>query len=175
MNWDLFDLLLPVLCLVIVSVTLGLWQLKRLVLGQVRLPYTRRETLNSPMERAFFTAVTRAVGKDVHVACKVRVADVLDVAFRQRHPRDQRWWRYFRLISSKHVDLVLCEPNGGRILIAIELDDRSHRRSDRKRRDNFVNRAFASAGLPLLRFPAGQRFDVGEIRVRLEPYIAVSE
>lgn len=140
--------------LIALLVASGLWLLKRQMSGKIKLPYKRRDTLNTPMERAFYQAVSRAIGADYYLACKVRIADVLDVAFRQRHARDQRWWRHFRVISSKHVDLVVCEPGGGRILLVIELDDRSHRRGDRKRRDRFIDRAFSSAKLPLLRFPA---------------------
>ncbi|WP_322528619.1 DUF2726 domain-containing protein [Salinicola sp. LHM] len=143
--------------------------------GKGTLPYERQPALNSPTEQAFYGAVSLAVGSSAMIACKVRIADVLHVRFRQHHSRDQRWWRYFRLISSKHVDLVLCEPRGGRILIAIELDDRSHRRGDRKRRDRFVDRAFASAGIPLLRFPARGRYNVQEIRAQLAPHLTPPE
>ena len=139
------------------------------------LPYVVQTSLNTPAEQAFLGAVQRAVGSTSLIACKVRIADVLQVRFRKRHGHDQRWWRYFRLISAKHVDLVLCAPRGGRILVAIELDDRSHRRGDRKRRDRFVDRAFASAGVPLLRFAASGRYDAREIHERLAPYLTTSE
>ncbi|MCS2611037.1 DUF2726 domain-containing protein [Halomonas dongshanensis] len=158
----------------LVIVVFTLWQLKRMVSGGRRYPYIPQERLNTPTEQAFYTAVQRAVGTTVLIACKVRIADVLQVRFRQRHRRDQRWWHYFRLISSKHVDLVVCEPHGGRILAAIELDDRSHRRGDRQRRDRFVDDAFASAGVPLLRFTAGGRYDVQKIQERLAPYLTTS-
>lgn len=135
------------------------------------LPYIAQSSLNTPTEQAFLAALQRAIDSNVMVACKVRLADVLQVRFRQRHPRDQRWWQLFRMISSKHVDFVLCEPNGGRILIAIELDDSSHRRRDSKHRDRFKDQAFASAGIPLLRFAASGRYDSGEIKRRLVPHL----
>ena len=104
------------------------------------------------------------------VACKVRLADVLQVRFWQRHPRNQWWWQSFRMISSEHVDFVLRAPNSGWILLAIELDDSSHRLRDSKRCDRFKDQAFASAGIPLLRFSAKGRYDSSEIRQRLIPY-----
>lgn len=157
---------LPALIVLYVLVSLVFWRR-----GKETLPYDRQPVLNSPTEQAFYGAVSRAVESSAMIACKVRIADVLRVRFRKRHARDQRWWRYFRLISSKHVDLVLCEPRGGRILVAIELDDRSHGRADRKRRDRFVDRAFASAGIPLVRFPAHGRYNVHEIRAQLAPHL----
>ncbi|WP_188115137.1 DUF2726 domain-containing protein [Salinicola endophyticus] len=148
--------------------------LERFAGGRRSLPYAAQPQLNSAAEQVFLLAVTRAVGSDAMIACKVRIADVLQVRLRKRHPRDQRWWRYFRLISSKHVDIVLCEPLGGRILAAIELDDRSHLRRDRRRRDRFVDDAFASAGVPLLRFPVQGRYDPEAIRDRLKTCLGTS-
>lgn len=171
MPWDIVF----IATLVVLTALFGLWRLKRLVLGESRLPYVGRETLHSPIEQAFHASLIQAVERKAMIACKVRIADVLAVRFRQRHARDQRWWRYFRLISSKHVDFVLCEPCGGRILVAIELDDRSHRRVDRRRRDRFVDRAFASANVPLVRVSTRGRFDAREIHARLAPYLTTSE
>lgn len=147
------------------------WRYARSFIVADNLPYSARATLNSPAEQAFFSAVTKAMGRRYYLACKVRIADVLEVSFKRRHPRDQRWWQCFRQISSKHVDLVICEANGGRILVAIELDDRSHQAADRVRRDRFVERAFASAGIPLIRFPAQGRYDIEALRARLNDHL----
>jgi hypothetical protein len=38
----------------------------------------------------------------------------------------------------------------------VELDDKSHRREDRKRRDGFVDEALKSAGIPITRIEAGE-------------------
>lgn len=166
-------MLMFVLLLGVGLVVIGLFKsaLPALRLRPRRLPYSVQPCLNTPTEQAFIAAVYRAVGNDAMVTCKVRIADVLQVSFRRRHHRDKRWWHFFRQISSKHVDVVICEQNGGQLLAAIELDDRSHLRADRKRRDRFVDEAFESANLPLLRFPASRRYDAQEIKNRLAPYI----
>ncbi|MGI5917257.1 MAG: DUF2726 domain-containing protein [Anaerolineae bacterium] len=64
---------------------------------------------------------------------------------------------YNNRIDRKHVDFLLCDPQTMAPLLGIELDDSSHRRPDRRARDELVDRIFESAGLPLLRVPA--RFD----------------
>lgn len=151
----------------IVSLLIVLWLMKR---RQRSLPYIAQPSLNTPNEQAFLAALQRATDSEVMVACKVRLADLLQVRFKRRHSRDQKWWQWFRMISSKHVDFVLCAPNGGRILLAIELDDSSHRLRDSKRRDRFKDLAFASAGIPLLRFSAKGRYDSSQIRQCLIPY-----
>ncbi|OBX34917.1 hypothetical protein A8U91_03980 [Halomonas elongata] len=136
-----------------------------------RLPYVRHDSLNSPAEQHFARALQRAVGEQYVLAYKVRLADVMAVKRRRRHPRDQRWWRWFRQISSKHVDVVVCDPAGGHMHLALELDDRSHQRRDRRQRDVFVDRAFAAAGLPLLRIPAQRRYDVARLQQQLAEHL----
>jgi hypothetical protein len=57
-------------------------------------------------------------------------------------------------VDRKHVDFLLCDPRTMRPLIGLELDDRSHQRSDRQERDEFVEQVFAAARLPQVRVPA---------------------
>ncbi len=81
--------------------------------------------------------------KGLRVFAQVRIADLLI-------PRT-RDYAEFNRIAQKHVDFVAVDSNF-RIRFAVELDDRSHGRADRIKRDRFVDDAFASARLPLLRF-----------------------
>ncbi len=60
-----------------------------------------------------------------------------------------------------------------RPLLAIELDDASHKSFDRQDRDEFVERIFADAGVPLLRVPARRQYGVGELRPLLTKYAPV--
>ncbi|CBV43947.1 DUF2726 domain-containing protein [Halomonas elongata] len=170
---DVMDVVGPVLMpIAIAFLGFSLWPLwtGRLRRSQ-RLPYVRHDCLNSPAEQHFVRALQRAVGDQYTLAYKVRLADVMTVKRRRRHPRDQRWWRWFRPISSKHVDVVVCDPAGGRMYVAIELDDRSHQRRDRRRRDAFVDQAFASAGLPLIRVRAQRHYDVSSLRQQLAEHL----
>ena len=52
--------------------------------------------------------------------------------------------------------------------MAIELDDVSHERPERIERDKFVNRAFESADMPLLRIPVEPSYRAREIRELIE-------
>jgi len=60
-------------------------------------------------------------------------------------------------------------------MVAIELDDRSHEREDRMKRDAFVDRVFEAAVLPILHIPAAKGYVPNDIRALLEPHFAVSE
>lgn len=120
-----------------------------------RYPYKAQKRLFSNAEWHFYQHLDRAVGGSYLIMAKVRIADVLSVRGRKQQSRS--WWRAFTRISSKHIDFIICDRGNGAILCGIELDDRSHFRADRRRRDSFVNAAFDKAGLPLLRFSVQRR------------------
>ena len=85
---------------------------------------------------------------------------------------DANWARgYGAKISSKHIDFVLYDRGTFEIKLAIELDDSSHQKSDRQKRDQFVNESFRAAQVPLLRVPTSSRYDVNELRHEIEKAI----
>ncbi len=66
------------------------------------------------------------------------------------------------------MDFVLCDPRTFAILLAIELDDRTHQTDPRRReRDVFVDGALAAAGVPLLRVPVQRSYDVRALQTQL--------
>ncbi len=76
---------------------------------------------------------------------QVRLADIINCS-------ESDWQKgYGPKISAKHIDFVLFDKNTTKIRLCIELDDPSHDKPERKRRDVFVNKALESAGVPLLR------------------------
>jgi hypothetical protein len=116
-------------------------------------PYFARGTLLSRAEAAFYHALRGEVGDRVVVAMKVRLADIVSC------PSEAWSIGYGRLIAQKHIDFVLCDPHTTRIVLAIELDDRSHAHPRRSARDLFVDRALETAGVPLLRVRAAARYE----------------
>ena len=73
----------------------------------------------------------------------------------------------FNTISQKHVDFLICRHEDCLPMIAIELDDPSHRAKDRQKRDQFVNAVFAQIGLPLLRIDVTELEQVERMVSRL--------
>lgn len=132
------------------------------------LPYERRRALLSRGEGAFFGPLCQAVAGRYLVMCKVRLADVVTCS-------STDWRRGFGgAISQKHVDFVLCERGSTRFVIAIELDDRSHDRPDRRQRDEFLNRVLDASGVTLLRFKAQASYSIQDIRACLDEALAES-
>lgn len=109
--------------------------------------YTAKESLMSRTEQEFFIKLDRAVGERYFVFPQVHLSALLD------HRIKGQEWRYaFRHINGKSVDYVLCDKLTLKPTYAIELDDFTHERNDRIKRDAEVERIFLSARLPLVRF-----------------------
>jgi hypothetical protein len=132
-------------------------------------PYELRRFL-TPAERAFFRVLRDAVGDEYALFAKVRVADILKV-----RQGEKDFAVHFNRISAKHVDFLLCDPSDVSPVLAIELDDATHERADRRRRDAFLDEAFASAGLPLARFRAGTAYDPAQLADEIAEAIATGD
>lgn len=130
-----------------------------------RFPYQALPSLFSAAELRFLRALEKAVDKRVRIYAKVRIADVVRVS-----PNVDRshFFRAFNAIACKHLDYVLCEAESCAILAAIELDDRSHERPDRRERDAFVDQVMKAAGIPILHVPAQARYDMRALKADLQ-------
>lgn len=121
------------------------------------LPYRLRDDFLSAAELSFYRALITAAGSDLLVCPKVNLADVFFVS----RPNENQAYR--NKIYRKHVDYLLCDPVTMRPRVGVELDDRSHQRSDRQERDAFVESVFQAAGLPLLRVVAKSSYSVPDL------------
>jgi hypothetical protein len=120
-------------------------------------PYLARPSLVTKNEMRFYAALRRAVGTQFTVALKVRLADIINC-------QGEAWsMGYGRLIAQKHIDFLLCDPATLRVVLALELDDRSHARPERRLRDLFVDGALGAAGVPLVRVRAAASYDPRDI------------
>ncbi|GGM07102.1 topoisomerase [Pseudomonas asuensis] len=128
---------------------------------QRAFPYLLNEALFTPAERAFLTVLDEAVGEDYRIFGKVRIADVASV----KAIRDQKsWYRAFNKISAKHFDYVLCDKDDLSFVAVIELDDSSHQRPDRQKRDIFVAGVCRAIALPLIQIPVRGAYSIAEVR-----------
>lgn len=134
----------------------------------IPLPVIRKDTLLTTNETNFFAALQLVVKQDVAIFAQVRIADIILV--KRGTPRPLRRATFNR-ISQKHIDFLLCERSSTKILAAIEVDDRSHERIDRQKRDDLVNRVFEIAGIPLIRYPAAMAYRPRDILEALEPHL----
>lgn len=132
--------------------------------GNEVLPaFEKRGPLVTGAELRFYKALQSAVGGSWSVFAMVRLADLVRV--RKGIAAEQSWRNK---TFGKHIDFVLCDNDSLEVCLAIELDDSSHRRPDRKPADLFKTEVLASAGLPLLRIDAAEHYDKIALRKTLD-------
>jgi len=136
------------------------------------LPYILKGKLFTPAEVSFYRVLKSAVGHQYAIFGQVRVADVLSV---QKNLSKSDRQKHFNWISAKHIDFILCDPETLHVMCAIELDDSSHAQEKRARRDDFLNKAFQAAGLPLVRHKTKQTYIEADIIEELRPFIDLQE
>ncbi|MDI1289928.1 MAG: DUF2726 domain-containing protein, partial [bacterium] len=138
--------------------------------------YVVAEGVLSEGERVFLPVLREAVrrvwgtGQGAEVVplvfASVRLAEVLKVnndACRTAGAKRSALMR----VTQKQVDFVLCVAETTRPMLVIELDDQTHGRSDRRERDEFVDEACATAGLPILHVRAARTYDAADIANRI--------
>jgi len=140
--------------------------LMRMYVPTGKLPYRPRGRLVTKSELRFYKSLQKASQDDFEIFAIVRMADLLRV---EDGVKKRRNW--LNKILAKHVDFVLCDPGSLEPMLCIELDDRSHERADRIERDRFVDSAFESAGLPLLRIPTRQNYPPRELRELIDEIV----
>lgn len=119
-----------------------------------------RRPLLTASETAFFRALQDAVGTDCVIFTQIPLWTMLDTA-----SADPKLYRAFRnRISLKRVDFALMNAATMEPYMVVELDDRSHKREDRMKRDAFVEAVLDRAGIPLLRIPVASTYPTPKLR-----------
>lgn len=129
------------------------------------LPYRLRDDFLSPAEFSFYKVFNSIYGTQLIVQSKVRLADVFFVA------RPNENYTFFNRIAQKHLDFLICDSRTMKPILAVELDDSSHNRANRRERDEFLEEACQVAGLPLVRLPVQREYNTLEIEERMAPYL----
>jgi hypothetical protein len=176
-------LIAGVVLAVLLAVVAALLSAKKKPAAEAR--YVREPALLTAAERSFFGALDAAIGAEYRVFPKVRVADVIGV---EAHERGA-WQSAFNRISAKHFDFVICDQRELAPRAVIELNDVSHQRPDRQRRDELLRDICKEIALPLIEFAPRRAYKLDSLRQqvltamgvpdaargRREPYAAVPQ
>lgn len=128
-------------------------------------PYVPQERLLTQAELRFYKVLLQILPKNVLVMMKVRMADIITCS-------EKDWSAgWGPKISAKHIDFTLIDSQTSDIICCLELDDRSHLEKERVKRDKFVNKAFKTADVPLLRIPVARHYDPEEIASLIEVHL----
>lgn len=120
-----------------------------------RWPFVPRKPLSAP-EQVLFFRLQEALPEHI-VLAQVQLSRFL--AVKRGHPV-QAW---LNRINRKSVDFLILAKDAT-VVAAIELDDRSHERADRRHADAQKNRALADAGVRLIRWGVSRMPDATMIR-----------
>lgn len=111
-------------------------------------PYERKLLLTKN-EWAFYKKLKVITDKhNLHILSKVRMEDIIQV--KNGLTNSEKASARGR-IKSRHIDFIIARPENLKILLAIELDDGSHKFKKVKEIDNFKNEVFEAVGLPYIR------------------------
>lgn len=134
--------------------------------GQIFQPKYRAVPLLTKAEQAAWRALRHYISPPLHLCAKVRLADIIKPV----KDEDGKAGRAaLNKVWAKHIDFVVFDPRYGRVILAIEVDDSSHLRADRKKRDAFVDAALNAAGIPIDHIPLGKG-SFAQAQVRLKSF-----
>lgn len=109
------------------------------------------DTLLTVREQRFFLGLLNSIDRERWLLCpQVRVADITTLAPNIKSGT-KTWWQLFRMVSQWHCDIVVVDASTFSIVAVIELDDASHLKKSRIRRDILLEEVLRQAGIPLLR------------------------
>ena len=111
-------------------------------------------TIVTPTEKKFKEHLQQHLPENIEIHCKVRFADVLhpDIGNRLDAWRDKKF-------LMMHIDYTLVIRETQEIILAIELDDKSHKKSDRTSNDTKKNEMLAKSKVWYARVPVEKMYD----------------
>ena len=112
-----------------------------------KLPY-RRKFLLTKNEYWFYKRLKEIADKyGFAVLAKIRFADLVEVSV---EADKKEYMNYFGKIKSKHIDFILCKKDNLYPELLIELNDSSHNKEDRIKRDKFVKKIAEKVGYKMV-------------------------
>lgn len=129
------------------------------------IQYLKKDSLLTETEKSFYVVLQKVVSENYLLFPQVSLLEILSVP---KGLSQRSHYSALNKIQAKHIDFLLCEKESIKPLLAIELDDSSHYRTDRMIRDEFLNQAFASAGLPLLHIKVASHYDQEDLNNQIK-------
>jgi hypothetical protein len=138
---------------------LGRWALYKF--HSNRLSYSSIKSLLTPAELSFYKVLLEVVPSSYSVMMKVRVGDVLRVS---KGVTSKRGFTLRAKINQKHFDYVLIKKSSSDIALCVELNDSSHNKRSRRKRDEFLRAACKAGGVKLLEITAKRNYSKSDVK-----------
>lgn len=126
-----------------------------------KLPYRLKPSVMTNHEKIMYNLLSKYCQTNKLVLLsKVRIADFIEPVH-QSYTRE--FYQWFNKINCKHIDFLICDPNTIKPIVAIELDDYTHKYNSRKDRDIFIDNVYSSVSLPIIHF-----WNVDELSIKVQ-------
>ena len=147
---------------VVLLIAVGIWlyiDYRRLGIDNTTINgFSKKQYLLTKTEEKFLDGLEKYVGEEYRVMCQVRLAELISAG----NYKNKGYRSRLNKIQSKSIDFVITNKKT-KVVAAIELDDWTHNKPSRKKRDEIVERILNNAGLPLIRFRVGRDYNFEEI------------
>lgn len=120
--------------------------------------YKKNEYLLTKNELKFYRILKQITNKlNYSLFCQVSLYQIVK----------NKSFKDFNKIKSKSIDFVITQENC-KILLCIELDDKTHQKQKRIERDNFLDTLFKDLEIKLLRIPVQNYYNIEEIEKKIK-------
>ena len=121
-----------------------------------RLPYRLREQFLSSTEVSLLLVLQEMADGHYIVCPKVALNDIFYI----QRPNENV--HFYNKIFRKHVDFLLCEPDGMTPAFGVELV-RPVAKEETRSADQFMQDLFLNAGLPLIHVPSSESYELTDL------------
>lgn len=133
--------------------------------------YVSKKQLLSQTELAFYSILRKVIQDDTMICPKVAINEIFMEIFEEKKGNCKN----INKITMKPIDFLICSSNNLIPIFGIELEEESYNRMNRIERDRILNTLFNEANLPLLRFKEKEKYEIQEIKEKLDLIFVQSE
>ncbi|VAW31902.1 hypothetical protein MNBD_CPR01-245 [hydrothermal vent metagenome] len=126
------------------------------------LQFKRKDFLLNVPERLFFEGLQLVIPSEYVAFPQIVLSNIVKV-----NSSKKEFWSYQNKINKKTIDFVIFEKQYLKPVIAIEYDGKTHDRSDRQKRDSFVNSVLESAGIKSIHIRHQENINFEEVKNKI--------
>lgn len=120
--------------------------------------YTKKEYLLTQTELKFYRLLKQITDELNLIICpQVTLYQIVQ----------NKNYKDFNKIQNKSIDFVIAESNL-KVKLCIELDDYTHKKDKRVKRDEFINKLFNDLEIKLIRIPVQNYYNLEELKRKIE-------
>ncbi|MGL4593202.1 MAG: DUF2726 domain-containing protein [Thermoguttaceae bacterium] len=107
----------------------------------------------------------------VTIQCKVGLGEIVKVL--DQSGKSTQAGR--NKVAQKHLDFVLYDARANKVLLVIELDDKSHKRENVQKRDDEKDEILRRAGIEIVRIPAATSYSPLLLKQQISDKVSITQ